>query len=221
MNVGIMENGVDSIASSPIESSSNIESMPNVQRMFEFFQCIGKIKREIRTGWTHHDINHVESVSDHMYMMAMMTFVIQDQDIDKARCMKMALVHDLAECIVGDITPFCGVSKEEKQKREEDAMAHITQLLPCKDVAKDMMELWIEYGEQKTKEAKMVKDLDRYEMILQAFRYEKDEKRRGELQIFFNTTKGKFNHPQVKSWVEELYTQRERHMSGHTVETLR
>ena len=32
--------------------------------------------------------------------------------------MKLALVHDLAECIVGDITPFCGVSPQEKEKRE-------------------------------------------------------------------------------------------------------
>ncbi len=32
--------------------------------------------------------------------------------------MKLALVHDMAECIVGDITPFCGVSKEEKHEKE-------------------------------------------------------------------------------------------------------
>ena len=31
----------------------------------------------------------------------------------------MALVHDLAESIVGDLTPSCGVSKEEKAKREK------------------------------------------------------------------------------------------------------
>lgn len=35
------------------------------------------------------------------------------------RCVKMSLVHDLAESIVGDLTPFCGVSKEEKHKREK------------------------------------------------------------------------------------------------------
>ena len=35
------------------------------------------------------------------------------------RCIKMALVHDLAESIVGDLTPSCGVSKEEKHKREK------------------------------------------------------------------------------------------------------
>lgn len=41
------------------------------------------------------------------------------------RVMKMAIVHDLAESIVGDITPFCGVSKEEKYKREEVSCAYI------------------------------------------------------------------------------------------------
>lgn len=35
------------------------------------------------------------------------------------RVMKMAIVHDLAECVVGDITPFCGISTEEKHAREE------------------------------------------------------------------------------------------------------
>ena len=35
------------------------------------------------------------------------------------RCIKMSLVHDLAECIVGDITPQCGVSKDVKSQREK------------------------------------------------------------------------------------------------------
>lgn len=39
-----------------------------------------------------------------------------------------ALVHDLAECIVGDITPHCGVSPEEKHRREDEAMKLITEL---------------------------------------------------------------------------------------------
>ena len=39
--------------------------------------------------------------------------------INKKHVIKMALVHDLAECIVGDLTPHCGVSKAEKHAREE------------------------------------------------------------------------------------------------------
>ena len=33
-------------------------------------------------------------------------------------CMKLALIHDMAECIVGDITPHDNVDKEEKHRRE-------------------------------------------------------------------------------------------------------
>ena len=42
--------------------------------------------------------------------------------------MKLALVHDLAECIVGDITPYCGVSPAEKHQREDAAMKKLAQL---------------------------------------------------------------------------------------------
>lgn len=38
-------------------------------------------------------------------------------------------MHDLAESIVGDITPYCGVSKEDKKQREMDAMREIAQLI--------------------------------------------------------------------------------------------
>lgn len=38
-------------------------------------------------------------------------------------------MHDLAESIVGDITPYCGVSKEEKRQREMDAMQEIAKLI--------------------------------------------------------------------------------------------
>lgn len=41
----------------------------------------------------------------------------------------LALVHDLAESIVGDITPYCGVSKEDKKQREMDAMQEIAKLI--------------------------------------------------------------------------------------------
>ena len=41
------------------------------------------------------------------------------------RCIKLALVHDMAECIVGDIAPSDNISKAEKHRREEASDAHI------------------------------------------------------------------------------------------------
>jgi putative hydrolases of HD superfamily len=42
----------------------------------------------------------------------------------------MALVHDLAESIVGDITPHDNVTKEEKRNMEEKAFKLIIEKLP-------------------------------------------------------------------------------------------
>lgn len=44
--------------------------------------------------------------------------------------MELAIVHDLAESIVGDITPLCGITPEEKHRREAVAMKSISKLIP-------------------------------------------------------------------------------------------
>lgn len=46
-------------------------------------------------------------------------------------------------------------------------------------------------------------------MILQAFEYEKREKKPKRLQEFFTATEGKFKHPLIVDLVKELYKQRE------------
>lgn len=43
--------------------------------------------------------------------------------------MQMTLIHDLAECIVGDITPYCGIPPDVKHRMEDEAMEDICKLL--------------------------------------------------------------------------------------------
>jgi putative hydrolase of HD superfamily len=57
-------------------------------------------------------------------------------------------------------------------------------------------------------EARFVKDLDKFDMILQAYEYEQDEHRAGGLESFFASTRGKFTTPQVQAWVAELEARR-------------
>lgn len=59
--------------------------------------------------------------------------------------MKMALVHDLAESVVGDITPHCGISKQEKEIRERKAMREITSLLEDCEMADEIVDLFEEF----------------------------------------------------------------------------
>lgn len=44
---------------------------------------------------------------------------------DRSRVMKLAVVHDLAEALAGDIAPFQNVSKEEKRRLEEEGLKKI------------------------------------------------------------------------------------------------
>lgn len=72
-----------------------------------------------------------------------------------------------------------------------------------------------DYENQSSPEAKFAKDLDRYDMILQAFEYEKRENAPRKLQEFFTATEGKFNHPFIQGLVTELYKQREEFEKTH------
>lgn len=49
---------------------------------------------------------NAESIADHMYRMSIITMLCPPEEgIDKDRCVKLALIHDMAEALVGDITP--------------------------------------------------------------------------------------------------------------------
>ena len=49
--------------------------------------------------------------------------------VDGAKCVKMALVHDIAEAIVGDITPHDPVTPAEKHAREAAAVEKMQVML--------------------------------------------------------------------------------------------
>ncbi|CAK4081001.1 unnamed protein product [Aphanomyces euteiches] len=173
----------------------------------EFLRICGQLKRLKRTGWVNHKVNAPESVADHMYRMAMCTMLLDgDSSLDRTRCIKMAIVHDLAESYVGDITPHDGVSNEEKHRLEKNAIDDICAKLGPSQAAVEIKELWQEYEDASTDEAKMVKDFDKFEMILQADEYESVQD--VNLDQFFTSTEGKFKTPLVQSWVAELNAQR-------------
>ncbi|KAJ2645945.1 hypothetical protein IWW40_005774, partial [Coemansia sp. RSA 1250] len=97
--------------------------------IIDFLSIVEQLKRTKRTGWVNSGVAAPESIADHMYRMSIMAMLIQDNALDRTKCIKMALVHDLAEALVGDITPFDGIDKQEKAARERQAMREIVQTL--------------------------------------------------------------------------------------------
>ncbi|KAL4559672.1 hypothetical protein LXL04_031815 [Taraxacum kok-saghyz] len=90
----------------------------------------GMEKTTKRKGWINHGIKGPESIAHHMYRMALMALIAGDvPGINRERCIKIAIVHDVAEAIVGDITPADGVPKVEKSRLEQAALNEMCNVL--------------------------------------------------------------------------------------------
>ncbi|KAM9912848.1 hypothetical protein OXX69_002173 [Metschnikowia pulcherrima] len=149
-----------------------------INSMLAFVQIVRLLKTQPRTGWIDRKIPRVdaESIADHMYRMSIIAMALPRSKVDVDKCVKIALVHDIAEALVGDITPFGGVPKEEKHRRELASIEYMASIVSSynPEFATEMRELWLDYEEIRCLEARYVKDIDKYEMIQQAWDYEQE-----------------------------------------------
>lgn len=186
----------------------------NTQVIFKFLSLVANLKHSPRRGWVLKNVKNPESIAGHMYAMGMMTFLLgNNSNLDRIKCMQLALVHDLAESIVGDITPADNIPSNEKHKMEDEAMKELTSYL-ADDVGKMIYDLYKEYEAKETSEAKFVKELDVFDMIFTARLYEKRDNTPGKLEDFFNSAREKFHHPQMKELVANLLIERENDLNN-------
>ncbi|XVE98657.1 hypothetical protein REPUB_Repub03eG0125900 [Reevesia pubescens] len=198
-------NGNDIIPPAPSSSNdvaaSAASPSPSASSAIDFLTLCHRLKTTKRAGWVRRDVQNPESIADHMYLMGLMTLIASDiPGIDRDKCVKMAIVHDIAEAIVGDITPSDGIPKAEKSRREREALDHMCKLLGGGSRAKEIEELWMEYEENSSSEAKIVKDFDKVEMILQALEYEHEQG--VDLHEFFQSTAAALQD--LHDYVDEL-----------------
>ncbi|RPA87417.1 putative HD family hydrolase [Ascobolus immersus RN42] len=170
-----------------------------------FLHLLERLKTTPREGWRRHGIKAPESISDHMYRMSLISLLVSPSTVDASKCMKLALVHDMAELIVGDITPLDGVAKSEKNRREQETMVYLASLLP-KAAGEMLVELWQEYEDGETKEAAFVKDVDKFELLLQMVEYERVHPEKN-LEEFWHVAKGIKGEGMVP-FVDELAKER-------------
>ena len=121
-----------------------------------------------REGWKRVGIARPESVAAHSWGVAFLALLRCPAGLDRGKVLAMAVLHDLAEVRVGDLTPHDGVSRHEKHARERAAMQGLLGHRP------ELLELWEEAEAGVTPEARFMKQLDRADMGLQAERYMRD-----------------------------------------------
>ena len=156
------------------------------------------LKRVPRTGWLDRGVPpaQVESVADHSFLTALIAWLaaLEDPSLDATRVLKLALIHDLAEAIVGDEPPYAASavpapadrdalraffsrrhvrtaeSKAAKRLAEDEAFATLSHLMGPHASA-ELAALWEEYESHETPEARFVKQADTLEAFLQSRHY--------------------------------------------------
>ena len=139
-----------------------------MEEIARFLKEAYKLKEIKRKGWERIGIRDAESVASHSYMVALIAMLIGDElKLNVEKLMKMALLHDIGEAIIGDITPY-EMSKEEKLEKEKKAVKEL-----CSMLGNEYYEMWLEFAYGKSNEAKLLQEIDKIDMILQAKEYGK------------------------------------------------
>ena len=141
-----------------------------------FYLLATELKYKIRSGWneTHWNVSkeRIESIAEHIYGTCILALSIDSEfetHVDINKVIKMLVLHELGEIIIGDITPFDNVTPEEKMKIEHAAIKKILGDLIKKE---EYFVLLMEFDERKTPEAIMAYHCDKLEADIQAKVYQ-------------------------------------------------
>tara|TARA_B100001250_G_C19172126_1_gene517149 strand:- start:10 stop:528 length:519 start_codon:yes stop_codon:yes gene_type:complete len=133
-----------------------------------------ELKKLRRAGWIQNGIEECETVASHSWGVAWLVVALCPRELDLQKALMMAIIHDIAEVRIGDITPHDGVELEDKYRMEYTAIKDIFSGIEHCD---DLLAIWLDYEMQESRESMFVKTCDKLDMALQAQKYMLDTKK--------------------------------------------
>ena len=147
-------------------SAFNVD-MERFKKQLDFILEIDKEKEIYRQ--THlKGYKRQENDAEHAWHMAIMIYLLKEyanEEFDIAKAMMMALIHDIVEIDAGDTYAYDTKNLATQEEREEKAANRIFGMLPDEQ-KKEMLDLFYEFEEGKTPEAKFAKTMDNFQPIL-------------------------------------------------------
>ena len=177
--------------------------------ILRFMLRADKLKEIERTGWLISKIQHPEHDGDHSYSTAAMAyFIAKKMGLDAERCAVMGLFHEINEVITGDIATRYDKSlqtiapnaKKKIERRNELKLASILRGNQ-ESALKDILD---EYYAQHTREAKLVKQVDKLDYIVQIMLYSPRIADNERTEEFFKTAGAAIDIPEVRYIYEKV-----------------
>lgn len=105
----------------------------------------------------------LENSAEHSWHVALMAVLLEEhanQPVDISRVVKMLLLHDIVEIDAGDTFVYDAVASAEQEQKERQAAERLFAMLPAEQ-GQDLLELWLEFEQATSDDAKFAKALDR------------------------------------------------------------
>lgn len=138
-----------------------------LERQIQFIIEIDKLKKIYRQTILM-DGSRYENDAEHSWHLGVMAILLSEYvpegDIDILKVIKMVLIHDIIEIDAGDTFCYDDNALNDKQEREQRAADRLFAILPP-DQAQEFMELWQEFEERATVEARFAAALDRLQPL--------------------------------------------------------
>lgn len=138
-----------------------------IEKQFTFIKEIDKEKfierQTLLTGG-----RRKENDAEHAWHMALMTILLSEysnEKIDVLKTVTMLLLHDIVEIDAGDTYCYDEEGKKTQHEREQRAANRIFGLLP-EDQCEKLKNLWLEFEEGETAEAKFAHTMDNIQPLM-------------------------------------------------------
>lgn len=141
--------------------------MDRLEQQMNFIIEIDKLKEIVRQSYISSG-ERKETDAEHAWHFAIMAVLLSEysnEPVDVLKVIKMALIHDIVEIDAGDTYLYDAEATKTKADRELKAANRLFYLLP-KDQADEFFNIWREFEDRETAEAKFAATLDRLQPIL-------------------------------------------------------
>ena len=156
--------------------------------MSKFYREIYKLKNLIRKGWIGRGVAsescRQESDAEHSFSMSLLALEIiskEKLELNQEKVLKMILYHELCEIDAGDHVPN-EISSKEKYDLEKTGIERLANEYNMPEISN----IWQEFEEGKTKEAKFVKMIDKLDAVMQSKIYAEENDKPELYEEFFN-----------------------------------
>ncbi len=184
------------------------------QGLIDSLLKVGNLKSIKRSGWVREGMPDPESVAEHTFRVSFLVLLLGEElKISTEKLLKMAIVHDIEEAVIGDPITQRGAKDVSKHdhKKEKQVVKDLVSTAPNPS---ELYKLWEDHLPQNrpgaSKDVSILYQIGKIATVWQALEYELDGAEPGKLDEFWENAKIHIKEPLLVELFNSLKSKRKK-----------